>query len=324
MRRRRFAMLCGSLALPAPVAATQTRARIPHVAVLDWEAHSDARLAPFRQALRELGYVEGETIRVEAFHSDGRSERAAALAAEIVRGPVDVIVALATPAAQAARQATSTVPIVSVSADPVGSGLVSNLARPGGNVTGISNMMPDLESKRMEALLELLPGLRRVAFLGSTRDPAAQAFVRGAQGAAARSGVELTPVLIAGPEDIDGALAALARDRTHAVIVQPLFSLSVVASARLAELATRHRIPVVTNYAHFPRAGGLISFGPMPEFGQRAAARYVDRILKGAKPGELPIEQPTQFELVLNLKTAATLGLMVPQSLLQRADEVID
>lgn len=324
MRRRRFAVVLGSLVGSGPFVSAQTRPTIPRLAVLDWEAHSDARLAPLRQALRELGYVEGETLHVAYFHAAGQSTRAAEYAAEIVRGGVDVIVALATPAAEAAKQATSTIPIVINTADPVGAGLVSNLARPGGNITGISNMMPDLESKRMEALRELLPGLRRVAFLGSSRDPATQGFVRGAQEAAARGGVELTPILITGPEEIDGALAAMARERFGAVIVQALFALSAQASARLADLAARHRIPVVTNFAHFPRAGGLISFGSRPDFGQRAAARYVDRILKGAKPGDLPIEQPTQFELVLNLKTAAALGLTVPQSLLQRADEVIE
>jgi len=324
VKRRRLALLLSSLVLPESRIVAQTRPAVPRVAVLDWEVHSDGRMAPFRQALRELGFVEGENIRVDYVHSDGQSDRAAAFMAQILRGPVDVIVAFATPAAQIAKQATSTIPIVSSSADPVGSGLVTNLARPGGNITGISNMMPDLESKRIEVLRELLPGLRRIAFLGSMRDPATQAFVREAREAADRAGMELTPVLIGGPEEIDGVLAAMARDRIEAVIVQPLFALSARAAERLAEMAARHRIPAVTNFAHFPQSGGLISFGPRQALGQRAAARYVDRILKGAKPGDLPIEQPTQFELVVNLKTAASLGLAVPQSLLLRADEVIE
>lgn len=178
MKRRALVLLLGAAALEAPLAAAQVGPRVPRVAVLDWASASPERVAPFRRGLRELGYVEGVNILVEYRSAGGRAERAAAEAAEIVAGGVDVIVALATPAALAVQRATSTIPIVSSTADPIGSGLVSNLARPGGNLTGISNMMPDLESKRMELLRELLPDARRFAFLGSARDPATRNFVR--------------------------------------------------------------------------------------------------------------------------------------------------
>ena len=166
--------------------------------------------------------------------------------------------------------------------------------------------------------------MERIAFLGSANDPATRGFVREAQEAAARIGINLKPLLIAGPNDVDSALAMLARDKVEAVIVQPLFTLTPPAAANVAELAERHRVPVIANFAHFPRAGGLISYGPHSDFSRRAAASYVDRILKGASPGDLAIEQPTQFELIINMKTARALGLTVPPTLLGRADEVID
>ena len=321
--RRHAVVVAVAAALAAQAAAAQVRG-VPRVAVLDWEPAGEERIRPFLETLRELGHVRGETIQVAYVNAGASSERAAAFAAEIVGARFDVIVALTTPAGQAVKQATSTIPIVVAAADPVGAGLVSNLARPGGNITGASNMMPDLESKRIELLRELLPGLSRIAFLGSARDPATQNFVREAQAAATRSGIRLDPVLIADAAEIDGALAAMARDGVGAVLVQPLFALSAQSAAGLAQAAARHRIPAVTHFRHFPQSGGLMSYGPMIDFSQRVAARHVDRILKGARPGDLPIEQPTHFELVLNLRTAAALGLTVPPSLLQRADELID
>ena len=318
------ALVIGSLALFAVVAEAQDRPGAPRVAVLDWESSSTNRLEPFRQGLRDLGYVEGRNIVVDYRYAEQNVDRADALAAEIMQRPVTVIVAFATPAAHAAKKVSSTIPIVFASADPVGTGLVSNLARPGGNLTGVSNMMPDLESKRLELLHEILPNLNNVAFLGSTRDPAARNFVREAQVAAERIGIRFQPVLVGTPEENDGALASIARENVGAVIVQPIFALSSQSAAKVAELASRHRLPAISNYAHFARSGGLLSFGPHADFSLRAAAHYVDKILKGAKPGELPIQQPTKFELVINLKTAKALGLAVPPSLLARADEMIE
>ncbi|MBL8698122.1 MAG: ABC transporter substrate-binding protein [Alphaproteobacteria bacterium] len=324
MKRRVFAALLGSAALNGPIALAQVASRVPRIAVLDWESPGTERVAPLRRGLRELGYVEGESIHVEYRFAEGRAERAAALAEEIVRSGVDVIVALTTPAARAVQRATSTIAIVVASADPVGAGLVTNLSRPGGNLTGASTMMTDLESKRMELLREVLPGARRLAYLGSAPDPATPNFLREAQEAAARIGAHVEPALVDNPGEIDAALTRLAGRRVEAVIVQPLFTLTTIASGRVAELAARHGLPAIASFAHFPRSGGLLSFGPSTEFGAHAAAKYVDRILKGAKPGDLPIEQPATFELVLNLKTAKALGIPIPQVVLLRADELIE
>jgi putative ABC transport system substrate-binding protein len=185
-------------------------------------------------------------------------------------------------------------------------------------------MTPDLAAKRVEILREIFPSLKYVTFLGSTRDPATTNFVRETRVAVERFGVRFEPVLVAAPEEIEGAFATMAGAKVDAVIVQPIFAFTAHASARVAEIAVRNRLPTVSVYAHFARAGGLISYGPSPDFGRRAAAHYVNRILKGAKPGELAVEQPTNFELVVNLKTARALGLEVPPSMLARADEVIE
>jgi len=324
MRRREFATLLGFSIVAMRSARAQTRPRVPRIAVLDWVSEDAGRIGRFRQDLRELGYVDGENILVAYHFAEGRAERAEALAAEIVRGGADVIVAFTTPAARAVQQATSTIPIVASSADPVGTGLVTNLARPGGNITGFSNMMPDLESKRMELLRDLMPNARRLAFLGSARDPATRNFVRETQAAAARIGASVEPYLIDNADGIDGALAAMVHDKIEAVIVQPLFGLDTRAATRMAELAARHRVPAIGAYLSFPRAGGLLSFGPDQEQAFRAVWLYVDRILKGAKPGDLPVAQPTRFVIGINLKTAAALGLAIPQVLLLRADEVIE
>ena len=335
MRRREFiglvggvvaaCLLMGTLIAPfSPEAEAQDKPLVRRVAGLDWASPSPDRLEPFRKALQELGHVEGENILVEYWSAEGRTDRADMLAKEIVGRQPTVIVAYATPAAHAVKRATATIPIVVATADPVGTGLVTNLARPGGNLTGVSNMMPDLESKRLELLRELLPGLKRIAFLGSTRDPATVAFVREAKIAAEHAGLHFSPVLVGSSEEVDAALAGIVRDKVDAVIVQPLFALHRSDAAALGALAASHRIPVITNYAHFPQSGGLLSYGPHVDFARRAAARYVDRILKGASPGELAVEQPAKFEMVINLKTANALGLTVPASLLARADEVIE
>ena len=324
MKRREFITLVGCAVIAPRVTRAQRLDGLPRVAVLDWEPPETERAAAFMQGLRDFGYIENKNIVVDYHFADGNTARAEALAAEIVKQQVNVIVAFSTPAAHAVKKMTSIIPVVVATADPVGTGLVASLARPGGNVTGVSNMMPDLESKRLELLRELLPNLKRVAFLGSTRDTAALGFVREAQVAARRVGVRLDPVLIETSEEIDGSLAGMVRDKIEAVVVQPLFALNAKAAARVADLAARHQLPAITNFAHFARNGGLISYGPPADFSRRAAALYVDRILKGAKPGDLPVQQPVTFQLVINLRTAATLGITVPPSLVARADEVIE
>ena len=234
----------GTLIAPfSPEAEAQDKPLVRRVAVLDWASPSPDRLEPFRKALQELGHVEGENILVEYWSAEGRTDRADMLAKEIVGRQPSVIVAYATPAAHAVKRATATIPIVVATADPVGTGLVTNLARPGGNLTGVSNMMPDLESKRLELLRELLPGLRRIAFIGSTRDPATVAFVREAKIAAEHAGLHFSPVLVGSSEEVDAALAGIVRDKVDAVIVQPLFALHRSDAAALGALlrATEYR-----------------------------------------------------------------------------------
>jgi putative ABC transport system substrate-binding protein len=324
MRRRQFVVAAGSLVLSWSGAGAQNRQAVPRIAVLDWDPASASRLGPFRQALRELGYVEGGNLLVDYHYADARLDRASELAAEIVRSRVDVIVAFATPAASAAKNATSTIPIVIGSADPVAAGLVSNIARPGGNVTGVSNMMPDLEAKRLGLVREIFPRLKRIAFLGARGDPATPGFVREAEAAAKRAAMQLRPVLIGKIDEVEEAVSAMKRDGVEAVIVQPLFVLNAKNASTVAQIALRHGMPTITSWALLPRAGGLMSYGPEADFSRRAAARYVDRILKGAAPGDLPIEQPSRFELAINLKTAKALGVTIAPTLLARADEVIE
>lgn len=325
MNRRDFlTILAVAGAQPWRGVRAQQAGRLPRIAVLEWERPGAEIASALDEGLRALGYVNGRTIMIEYFYAEGRIERARALAAEIVERSVDVIVALTTPSAHAVKDATQEIPIVIAAADPLGTGLVANLARPGGNVTGTSNMMPELESKRMELLREMLPGTRRIAYLGSAPDPATTNFVRESREAAEHTGLELEPILIDDRVGIDSAFARMAQAGIGAAVVQPLFALNPAGAIEVAASATRHRIPTITSYALFPKAGGLASYGPDPQFARRRAAVYVDRILKGARPGELAVEQPSKFELVINLKTARALGLSIPDTIIARADEVIE
>ncbi|NNE23363.1 MAG: ABC transporter substrate-binding protein [Rhizobiales bacterium] len=325
MRRREFISLIGGSAIalwPTQVSAQQNLRR---VAVLDWVSEAGAaRLEPFKKGLRDEGLIDGLNIAVTYHFARGNAKRADALAAEIVRENVDVIVAFATPAAHAAKRATESIPIVFGAADPLGTGLVSNLARPGGNLTGTSAMLPDLEAKRLELLGQLIPGLKRVAYIASTVDPAAVGFVRQAEEAAARAGIGVATFRIAGADQVDGALADAVRGGAQAVIIQTLFTLDTKTAKQTALLTARHRLPAIGTFATFAQAGGLISFGPPPEFVRQRAAQFVARILAGTPPGELAVEQPTAFRLVLNQKTARELGINIPVLTLARADEVIE
>jgi putative ABC transport system substrate-binding protein len=325
MNRRKFLFLTAGAACIIPCTArAQADDRLPLVAVLEWDAADRVRQAPLRDALRDLGYVEGQNLRIEFHYADSSLERVDALAVDLVKQRPTVLVAFTTPVVRAVKKATSTIPVVGVSADPIAAGIVSNLARPAGNITGVSNMMPDLESKRLELLRELLPGLKRVAFLGSIGDPNTRTFLGEAQHAAAQSGIALEPFLIAGADEIESALGRMADTGIQAVLVQPLFALNPVSAASIADPAIRHRIPAISTLAYFARGGGLMAYGPDSDFGRRTAARYVARILKGAKPADLPIEQPTVFNLTVNMRTAKAIGLAVPESFLLRADEVIE
>lgn len=311
-------------ALAANVAVAQAQPALPRVGVLDWEPSTSNRMAAFDSALRELGYVDGQNVSLEYHYAEGSVDRADAIATDFARRSVNLIVAFSTPAVVAAKKATVSIPIIITSADPIETGLVTSLVRPGGNITGVSNMMPDLEPKRFGLLRELIPGLQRVAFLGSTRDPAAQSFIGVGRKVAASANLQFSATLVSEPDEIEAALVRLVQDKVEAVIVQPILALNTASAARLAQLSAQHKIPVITNFSYFARAGGLMSYGPNPDFSRRAAARFVDKVLKGAKPGDLPIEQPTKFELLVNLETAKALGITVPTSILLLADEVIE
>jgi putative ABC transport system substrate-binding protein len=237
---------------------------------------------------------------------------------------VDVIVTRATPAVQAAKSATSTIPIVMASvADAVGSGFVASLARPGGNITGLTNIMPELAGKRLELLREIVPKLSRVAFLAHGGDPAHRLFIKEAQDAGQTLRMQVNALVIGSPEEIEVAFSAMARERAGALVVQPLFIGNLGYGQRIADLATRNRLPTTSDSRGFADAGGLMSYGPDTLALWRRAPFYVDKILKGSKPADLPVEQPMKFQLVINLKTAKQIGLTIPPNVLARADKVI-
>ena len=279
-------------------------------------------LEGFRQGLRDLGYVEGRTITLEYRFGDGQADRLPALVAELVRLPVDVLVVVGTTALRPAQHATTTIPIIMApSGDPVGEGLVASLARPGGNITGLSSRAPELSGKRLELLKEAVPTLSRVAALWH-RDAPVGPYVKETQDAAQALGLQLQALEVGGPEAWEQAFAAMTREHADALVVLP--SGQIESHQRVvAELAMAHRLPTMFGAREATEAGGLMSYGPDYADLYRRAATYVDKILKGAKPANLPVEQAMKFKLVINLKTAKALGLTIPQSLLVRADEVI-
>jgi putative ABC transport system substrate-binding protein len=309
-------------------AAAQPAGKVPRVGYLIPGSHSDPQrqrlLEAFRQGLRELGYVEGQNIAIESRWAEGKHDRLPALAADLVRSKVDVIVAQSGAATQAAQQATRTIPIVmSLSNDPVGSGLVASLARPGGNVTGLTIMVPDLAGKQFQLLKEVVPKLSRVALLTNPANPASARFLREAEAAARALGVRLQTLETRNPQEIDSAFAAMTRERAGALLILP-DQIFVSQRRQIAELATKRRLPSVYGVGEYAEAGGLMAYGANHIDLVRRAATYVDKILKGAKPADLPVAQPTKFELVINLRTAKAIGLTIPPSLLQRADQIID
>jgi len=277
----------------------------------------------FFQGLRELGYVEGQNLIIERRFSEGRDERLPALAADLVRLRVDVIVAAGGPTPHAAKRATTTIPIVAPNhGDPVGTGLVASLARPGGNVTGLSILNPELTGKRLELLKEAVPRIVRVAVLWNPTSRIHPREWSEAEAAARALGLQPRRLPARGLDDYGTAFSAMTQERADALLVlgDATFWFHRM---RIAELAAKHRLPAMFAQREHVQAGGLICYGVDLRGNYRRAAAYVDKILKGAKPGDLPIEQPTNFELVINLKTAKALGLTIPQSLLLRADEVI-
>jgi putative ABC transport system substrate-binding protein len=281
----------------------------------------------FRQSLRDLGYVEGRNLVIEYRDAGGKAERLPALAAELVALNVDVIVAPPTPAALAAKQATAALPIVFYgSADPVTSGLVASLARPGGNVTGLSGLSPEVVAKCLELLKQAVPAVTRVAVLwqpGGAGERTEQDVLKETDAAAQALGIRLQFVETRSPADIDRAFAEMTRTRTNGLVVWTSAML-INERRRLVALAAKTRLPAVYTFREFPEGGGLMSYGHSQADLNRRAATYVDKILKGAKPADLPVEQPTTFDLVINLKTAKTLGVTVAPSLLARAHRVIE
>jgi putative ABC transport system substrate-binding protein len=281
-------------------------------------------LGILRDSLRELGMIEGKNLIFEGRYAENDLDRLPALAAELVSLKVDVIVGVATLAPLAAKRATSTIPIVMAAAgDPVGSGLVASLARPGGNITGTSLMAPDLAGKRLELLTELLPGISRVAVLWNAANPYSALVFKETVGAARILGIELQSLEVRAPDDFDGALEAATGQHAAALITveDPLTNSHRV---KIAEFAAGKRLPTMAGIRIFADAGGLMSYGSNLDDIFRRSADYVGKILKGAKPSDLPVEQPTRFELVINLKSAKALGLTIPQSMLMLADELIE
>jgi len=274
----------------------------------------------FRQGLRDLGYVEGQNIRFEFRSAEGQISRLPELAGELVRLNVDVIVTWFTPTTLAARQATREIPIVMAeTGDPIGTGLVASLPHPGGNVTGLASVAAELAGKSVQLIRDMLPSVRRVTVLANATDPFSKPFLKQIQLGGEATGTTINPVRISSSNEFEGAFAAMERDRPDAVIVQPS-----LPGKRATELALKHRVPAISVGRWFAEDGGLMSYSAKFDPLFRKAAMYVDKILKGARPADLPVEQPTVFELVINMKTAKALGIGMPPTLLARADEVIE
>jgi putative ABC transport system substrate-binding protein len=277
----------------------------------------------FREGLRELGYVEGHNLTLEYRWAEQRTQRFPDLAADLVRLPVDLIVTWGTPAAQAAQRATTTIPIVMASSgDAIRTGLVTSLAHPGGNLTGLSALNLTLENKRLELLKEAVPTASRIAVLWQPANPYAPLVLHDMQEAARQLGVQLLPLEVHSAADVEGAFAAMTRQHADALVVSS-DAFFVLQRTRIAELAIQHRLPAIYLHTEHVHAGGLMTYGPNYHDLFRRAATYVDKILKGAKPGELPIEQPSRFELAINLQGAQAIGLTMPPTLLFQADKVI-
>jgi putative ABC transport system substrate-binding protein len=325
VRRREFITLLGGVTAWPLAARAQQSAKLPTIGFLGTSTPlaMSQWIAAFVQRLRELGWIEGRTVAFEYRWAEGRSERMAEIAAEFVRLKVDIIVTYATPPVVAAKQATAVIPIVSaVMGDAVGTGLVASLARPGGNVTGLSILTPDLAGKRLELLREVAPGVRRLAFLANISNPITAPEMGQVRAAAGTLGLDVIALEIRRPEDIVPAFETL-KGRAQALYVagDPLVLTNRV---RINTLSLVAQLPAIYNSREYVEAGGLMSYGVnWPDLFRRTA-EYVDKILRGAKPADLPVEQPNKFDLVINLTTAKALGLVIPEAFLLRADEVIE
>jgi len=326
MNRRAFVAGLGAV-LAAPIAAEAQAARRARIGLMETSAPDPARVAwwdAFRQQMRELGYVPGENVTYEARFADGRIDRLPSIAAQLVKMKVDVIVTGGTAAARAAKRATTSIPIVmATGADQVGLGIVAGLAHPGGNVTGMTTLTGELSGKRLSLLKEVVPQLSRAGFLLVEGDMASGAGLREALAAAGALDLTVSVFGVRRPYDFEKAFSEMAREHADGVII-PSVAVYFGERKRIAQLAVKHRLPSVCGGKEYADAGLLVSYGPDYAALFRRVAVYVDKILKGSKPGDLPVEQPTKFELVINLKTAKALGLTIPPSLLLRADQIIE
>ena len=333
MQRREFITLLGGAALAAGAFvspqisfAQQELRKAPRIGFLTraTDASVSTQIDAFRQGLRDLGWVEGKSISIEYRDAEGQADRLPTLAAELVALNVDVIVTVDTPPTQAAKQATSTIPIViAVSADPVGAGLVSSLGRPGGNTTGMSLLAPDTDQKNLELLKEMLPKTRRMAMIYDPKNRGMMLRLNTIKTAALKLAIEIQSIPALSPNELAGALRAAAKDPPDALIVlSPIYA---AYRNEVLEFATKTKVPLSFDTSGLAgEPGALLSYGVDISLLFRRAATFVDKILKGAKPADLPVEQPTKFELVINLKTAKALGISIPPTLLARADEVIE
>jgi putative tryptophan/tyrosine transport system substrate-binding protein len=320
MRRRSFIQGIAAFAV-WPLAARAQQRKVPTIGILVVGAPGSEQFwRLFRGDLAELGYIEGRNIRYEFRSDQGQVSRLTDLAAELVRLNVDAIVTWFTPAAQAAKAATRDIPIVmALAGDPIATGLVDSLARPGGNVTGMSGVNAQLGGKCVELIREMLPSAHRVVALANAPDPFSKPFVEQIRAGGTAVGIVIDAKMLRSPEEIEAAFQDIEKERPDAIIVQPS-----LPAKRAAELAVKYRIPAISTLRPFAEQGGLMSYAAVEAYLYQRAAVYVDKILKGAKPHDLPVEQPTEFELIINMKTAKALGLAIPSSLRARADEVIE
>jgi putative tryptophan/tyrosine transport system substrate-binding protein len=304
----------------------QQRATVPHIGYLSPTSPSvsPGRIAAFRQGLRELGYVEGKNTVIEYRYAEGKFDRLPTLAADLVRLKVDVIVTTGPTVTRAAKEATTTVPIVmTTDTDPVGNGVVANLARPGGNITGLSSLAPELSGKQLELLKEVVPTLSRVALFGTSTNPGNAQMLKEVELASRAFGVKLQYLEVRTLKDIETAFGAASKSRAEAVLYLVAGLVDAGHQKKVTELALKKRVPAIYKSQQYVEAGGLVSYGVSVDDLDRRAAVYVDKILKGAKPADLPVEQPTKFELAINLNSARQIGLTIPPNVLARADRVI-
>jgi putative tryptophan/tyrosine transport system substrate-binding protein len=315
----------GLLAAPLAAGAQQQEGKVWRIGYLGYGYPTESSdLAVFRRHLRDLGYVEGKNLAIESRSADSNYERLPALARELVSLKLDVIAAVGNTAIVALTRATQTIPIVMIIVvDPVGTGLVSSLAHPGGNVTGLSNLGEGLSAKSLELLMQTVPGITRVGVLMAQNATGHPTYLREIKAAAQRTGITVVGVEARGRDDLERPFAALTKARAQGLIVLP-HPVTFTHQTQIVELAAKHRLPAIYPSREFIESGGLMAYSTSRQEMYRRSAIYVDKILKGTKPGDLPIEQPTEFELVINLKTAKALGLTIPPSLLQRADQMIE